>query len=141
MMIIQRCATILEAETRCRKSGWIKLLVRGNWRIQGTDMASHVGKGLSPVVFIALLVLLVIGVLLSPTLVTLWGLRQHVLAGEQRRERLILETDYEGLLEACRELSRRATEGQLKARHYNVRIDPDPNASSFPQVILDLEPT
>jgi len=61
--------------------------------------------------------------------------------GKQREVRLLCETDHQALLEACRELSRRVTKGDLKPRQYNVRLNPHPEASRFPQAILDLEPT
>ena len=61
--------------------------------------------------------------------------------GRQREERLLSETDHQTLLEACRELSRRVTTGDLEPRQYNVRLKRHPEASRFPQAILDLEPT
>ncbi|NQT01023.1 MAG: hypothetical protein HQ580_03275 [Planctomycetes bacterium] len=61
--------------------------------------------------------------------------------GKQREIRLLCETDYQTLLRACRELSRRVTTGDLIPNHYRVRQDPHPEASSFPQPILDLKPT
>ena len=61
---------------------------------------------------------------------------------DRGQEHLFYETDYEELLAACRELSQRVAEGNLKPRQYHVLWeDPDPNASTFPQVILDLEPS
>lgn len=61
---------------------------------------------------------------------------------EKKREvRLLCETDYQALLEACRELSRRVATGDLKPQQYNVRLHLHPAASRFPQPILDLEPT
>lgn len=60
---------------------------------------------------------------------------------EQRQERLLCETDHQALLEACRELSRRVSTGDLEPGHYQVRTDPHAEASRFPQHILDLEPT
>jgi hypothetical protein len=59
----------------------------------------------------------------------------------QRQERLLCETDHQALMEACREISRMFTDGELKKYQYQVRNNPDPEISSFPQVILDLEPT
>jgi hypothetical protein len=61
--------------------------------------------------------------------------------GKRGRERLFFETDYEELLAACRELSRRVASGELKKAQYCVYLgDRDPETLSFPQVILDLEP-
>jgi hypothetical protein len=57
--------------------------------------------------------------------------------------RLLSETDYQALLEACRELSKRVTAGDLKPPGpYWIRIDKNPKASQFqfPQLILDIEP-
>ena len=61
---------------------------------------------------------------------------------QDRIERLLCETDYHILLDACRELSKRNTTGDLKSDHYWVRIDKEPKASQFkfPQVIMDIEP-
>jgi len=54
---------------------------------------------------------------------------------------LLCETDHHSLLEACRELSRRAAKGDLRPGQYFVLIDRDPEASTFPQPILDLAPS
>lgn len=68
-------------------------------------------------------------------------IKMDVEKGKQRQVRLLCETDYQVLLEACRELSRRVATGDLKPDQYNVRLNPHPAASRFPQPILDLEPT
>jgi len=60
---------------------------------------------------------------------------------DQRQVRLLCETDHKVLLEACRELSRRAGRGDLKPGRYNVRRDRHPQASRFPKPILDLNPS
>ncbi len=59
---------------------------------------------------------------------------------ERGRARLFLETDYEELLAACRELlNRLPAEGG--GRHYKVHLGKrDPATLTFPRVILDLEP-
>ena len=54
--------------------------------------------------------------------------------------RLLCETDYQVLLEACRELSRRVDAGDLKSGRYNIRRHLSLQASQFPKVILDLSP-
>ncbi|MHC4632344.1 MAG: hypothetical protein ACYS9C_13905 [Planctomycetota bacterium] len=54
---------------------------------------------------------------------------------KQMKMRLLCETDHQALLEACRELSRRAAAGDLKHGMYYVRSDSQP-----PQPILDLGP-
>jgi hypothetical protein len=57
------------------------------------------------------------------------------------RVRLLCETDYQALLQACRELSSRFARGDLKPGKYWVRINRDPEVSTFPQPILDLRPS
>lgn len=57
-----------------------------------------------------------------------------------RLVRLLCETDYQVLLEACRELSARVARGELKAWTYGVRRNPAAEASTFPQVILAIQP-
>ena len=61
---------------------------------------------------------------------------------QDRRERLLCETDYHILLDACRELSKRNATGDLKSDIYWVRKDKEPKASqfNFPRVIMDTEP-
>lgn len=54
--------------------------------------------------------------------------------------RLLCETDHQVLLEACRELSRRVEDGDLKSGRYYIRNHPQLQASRFPKVILDLQP-
>jgi len=57
------------------------------------------------------------------------------------REHLFYDTDYQELLAACRELLRRVDSGDLQPGQYSVHLGgPDPEVSSFPQVILELEP-
>jgi len=60
---------------------------------------------------------------------------------QQGQVRLLCETDYQALLEACREISRRVAEGDLKSGRYNVRHNPHPDVAVFPQPIIDLGPT
>jgi len=61
--------------------------------------------------------------------------------GKQRQKRLLCETDFQVLLDACRQLSDRVAAGDLKPQQYNVRMKSHPESSRFPKVILDLEPT
>ena len=67
----------------------------------------------------------------------MWDVRK----GKQRQKRLLCETDFQELLDACRQLSSRVSAGDLKPKQYNVRGKPHPESSRFPQAILDLEPT
>jgi len=60
---------------------------------------------------------------------------------QQRKMRLLSETNHQALLEACRELSRRVSAGDLEPNDYSVRYKPHPETSRFPQQILDIEPT
>jgi hypothetical protein len=60
---------------------------------------------------------------------------------QERRVNLLYKTDHHALLEACRELSRRASAGDLKYKtYYGGPADADLEFSSFPKAILDLEP-
>lgn len=66
---------------------------------------------------------------------------KEIKKGQQRQVRLLCDTDHQALLKACRELSRRASTGDLKTGHYRVRLNPHSEALHFPQPILDLEPS
>ncbi len=66
---------------------------------------------------------------------------EHRKAIRQRQRRLLCETDYPVLLEACRELLRKVSAGDLKPGKYPVRRGPHPETTRFPQPILQLEPT
>lgn len=71
-------------------------------------------------------------------------IKSFVDRAERGREHLFYQTDYTELLAACRELSMRVVEGSLEPKRYQVFFfddDPDPNTLTFPQVILDLEPS
>ena len=58
---------------------------------------------------------------------------------ERRLVHLLCETDHQALLEACREVSRRAAAGEYEVgRAYGVRHRP--GRYSFPQAILDVNP-
>jgi len=67
---------------------------------------------------------------------------------DQRLVHMLCETDYQALLKACRELSQRVAAGDLEAKPYTlrsplpwpVRATPAPEAASFPEAILDLDP-
>jgi hypothetical protein len=60
---------------------------------------------------------------------------------EKAEMRLLRDTDYHTLLDACRELSQRAGELGLKPGHeYNMHLDPSPEAAKFPAIIRELDP-
>lgn len=58
----------------------------------------------------------------------------------RKKIRLLCRTDHKALLEACRELSERASAGDLKAGKYDIERSADAKISSFPRAILDLKP-
>jgi hypothetical protein len=69
-------------------------------------------------------------------------MQKMVWRAEHGRDHLFCETNYEELLAACRDLSKRAAAGELKGKQYFVHLgNRDPETLSFPQVILDLEPS
>ncbi len=58
-----------------------------------------------------------------------------------RRVQLLYKTDHQALLDACRELLRRAQTGDLKlGTIYSVQRIRDPKVLTFPRIILDLQP-
>jgi hypothetical protein len=58
----------------------------------------------------------------------------------QRLVRLLGESDYQVLLEACRQLSLPATAGELSFGTYWVRVDRQPRLLQVPEAILAVEP-
>jgi len=91
-------------------------------------------------VVVALLAFFIFCVL-APAVAFLVPMKAIVETAARGRERLFYETNYEELLVACRELAKRVAEGDLKPKRYCVSgDDSDPNASTFPHVILNLEP-
>ena len=64
---------------------------------------------------------------------------------ESRRPVLLYQTDHQALLEACREISKRVTSGEIKVEHnhtyYKHSGDLDPEKKLFPKPILDLTPS
>jgi hypothetical protein len=73
----------------------------------------------------------------------------HFLFQDPRLERveahLLLDTNYQTLLDACRDLSRRADELGLKREHeYKVHLEQgeslEPAAANLPAIIRDLDP-
>lgn len=96
------------------------------------------GKVFSRIVVIVVLVLITVS-LLSGLLVVRAGVQTRR-ASHQRLVHLLRETDYQILLSACRELSARAFRGELMPWTYGVRRNPAPETSTFPQVIIDIQP-
>ncbi len=100
-------------------------------------------------IIIAVAAAFAVGVLLYQLRWTLWHylyVRPWIADSARQtmrmRVRLLCETDHEALLEACRELSRRAGRGDLRpGRKYGIRRDRHPVASRFPQPILVLVPS
>jgi len=69
-------------------------------------------------------------------------IRVMVSRANQMRAELLRKTDFEALLAACRELSKRAADGALKPGRYFIRNGArDPQVLSFPQPILALAPS
>jgi hypothetical protein len=54
--------------------------------------------------------------------------------------RLLIKTDHQALLQACRKLSKQVAEGDLLPGRYGVRAGRHPKASQFPRTILNLAP-
>jgi hypothetical protein len=80
-------------------------------------------------------------VFVAPCVSVAWQIKQIADRGHRGQKRLFYETDYAQLLEACRELSRRAGEGDLDLGTYHVHLgEREPEVSTFPRIILDLEP-
>lgn len=57
------------------------------------------------------------------------------------RRQLFFHTDYQALLEACRELSARLASGELEARRYAVRPEDGQHWLELPPVIMQLDPS
>jgi len=60
---------------------------------------------------------------------------------QQKQVRLLCETNHQALLKDCRELSGRCARGDLKPGKYYIGYDQEPEASKFPQLILNLKPS
>lgn len=90
---------------------------------------------------LALIVVLVGSFVAAPIVRVILFMEKTVRRAERGQKHLFFETDYQELLTACRDLSRRAASGDLKKCRYQVFMgDRDAETFSFPQVILDLEP-
>ena len=84
------------------------------------------------------LVIAVVGVASIYAMLLIWAELQCRGLARTARVKLLYETDHKALLQACRELSQRATSGELKPNMYGVRTARDREVSTFPRVILDL---
>jgi len=91
----------------------------------------------------ALYRILIGGALALAVYYLLVGGRILTLVGPLRQARinLLCRTDHQALLEACRDLSIRVTSGELQPKRYYVYRPSSPEVSTFPQAILDLEPS
>ncbi len=95
-------------------------------------------------IFIVLVITLTVGLLLYFLINFSAGFKSFRIEGKkakQRQVRLLCETKHQDLLEACRDISSKVIKGELKKSYYRIRINPDPEISSLPQLILDLNPT
>ncbi len=95
-------------------------------------------RGVSRTGIVVVILLIAVGLLFGLFVVRTATVEQR--SARRRLVRLLSETDYEMLLEACRELSVRAARGHLKPGSYGVRLNAAPEAPDFPQVILAIEP-
>lgn len=88
------------------------------------------------------LVLIVLTILLFYKPVRFLGsIIKESVKDRQRLVRLLSETDHQALLEACREISKEVSAGNVTApNRYIVRYKPDPEISRFPELVLDIEP-
>jgi hypothetical protein len=59
---------------------------------------------------------------------------------QKLKVRLLCETDYQELLNSCREFSRQVATGKLNKSFYHIPYKPDPEISHLPQSILKLDP-
>jgi hypothetical protein len=75
----------------------------------------------------------------GPSLFARAFMRVMYIKGQQVRKRLLCETDYKALLDACRELSKEKAAGRLKRQLYRLS-DRGPEVAGFPKAILDLRP-
>ena len=87
------------------------------------------------------LVVIVLTILLFYHPVRIFGLIiKESFNNRQRLVRLLSKTDHQALLEACREISKEVSAGNLDPNRYIVRYKPDPEVSRFPKLVLGIEP-
>ena len=123
------------------------LLLKAPLFKKGKDMKVERGKRMFLKIIIVVSIVFAVGVLMYNLRWTLWHylyVRPWIADSDRQTMRmrvsLLCETDHEALLEACRELSRRAGRGDLKPGRYDVRSDRHSKVSQFPQPILELAP-
>lgn len=92
----------------------------------------------TPVAAVVAILLLVFGFLYLEPIRTI---RKLGTEATDRQIRLLCETDYQVLLDACRELAEDVGKGELKPGLYHARANPDPEVSRFPEVIVHLNCT
>ena len=101
-------------------------------------------KGKAPITALGLLVAVALALLLCYLLPYLRIFGFIIMDGvkdRQRLVRLLSKTDHQALLEACREISKETSTGNLTTPYrYKVRPKLDPEVSRFPQLVLDTEP-
>ena len=89
------------------------------------------------------MVLALVGVfVITPIVRFMAFFRTLARTAKRGRDHLFFETDYEELLAACRELSRRVASGEFGVQGYFSFYSGkhDPQALSIPQAIRDIEP-
>jgi hypothetical protein len=98
-------------------------------------------KWKTPLLVVGWFVVIVLTILLFYKPARFWGsMIMEISKDRQRLVRLLSETNHQALLEACREISKEVSEGNLAPNRYSVRYKPDPEVSRFPQLVLDIEP-
>ena len=95
-----------------------------------------------PLLVVGWLVLIALTILFFYKPVRFFGsIIKESVKDRQRLVRLLSDTDHQALLEACREISKEVSAGNVTApNRYIVRYKPDPEISRFPQIVLDIEP-
>jgi hypothetical protein len=102
-------------------------------------------------IFLKIIISLAITVFVGSALCILYPILLHLYlhgfmffadkVDQQKQVRLLCKTNHKALLKACRELSRRCARGDLKPGRYYIGYDQEPEASQFPQLILNLKPS
>ena len=107
-------------------------------------MIRKISKRVDPKILIGLFVVFAVGMAflyLTPGGKFLRFMKEAIKEDQQRKVRILSETDHQALLEACRKLSKEILTGNLAApNRYLFRYKPHPETLRFPQLILDLDP-